>query len=246
MGVIRSSLWHEFDAAAPSLRTAPFGAGTADSSENVLTDRQRATLLAIAARLTLPPRMTLYTEGTPARWVFVAAEGVVKTLRELPSGKRRILGFLFPRDLFGLAERGRYVNTARTITRVVLFRLPLDTLRSTLERDSALNLRVLCKVTDALRRSQRQAIMVGRRDAPGRLAMFLLHIRDHAAADAAHPDHVALPMSRSDIADFLGLSAEAVSRATRALERQRLVEFDGRHLVRIVNPSRLAKLAGRL
>jgi len=229
-----------------AIRAEPFGAESSHPSTPLLTDRQREQLVAIAAKLTLPPRMMLYQEGAAARWLFVSAEGVVKTYRDLASGKRRIVAFLFARDIFGLAERGHYVNTARTVTRVVIYRVPIDLLRELLARDPSLNVPLLCKVTHELRRSQRQTLMMGRRDAAGRLAMFLQMLRDHGRVDLAHADLLDVPMSRSDIADYLGLSLEAVSRASRYLEDHRIIKFQHRHLVRLLDSRRLDRLAARL
>jgi CRP-like cAMP-binding protein len=226
----------------PSIRAIPF-LDTTPTAGPLLTDRQRQELVAIATRLRLPARMKLYNEAAPARWLFIVTEGAVKTFRDLPSGKRRVAAFLFPGDIFGLAESGRYVNSAQAITRVTLYRIPMDQLADLLRRDAELQFKVLCKVTHALRESQRRAIVVGRRDAAGRLAMFLLMIKTHLQGPAAHADRIPLPMSRSDIADYLALSLEAVSRASAELERRKLVAFENRNLARILDPKRLATLA---
>jgi CRP/FNR family transcriptional regulator len=80
-----------------------------------------------------------------------------------------------------------------------------------------------------------------RRDAAGRLAMFLAHMIDRDPSSPM-PSEVALPMTRSDIAGFLGLSLESVSRASAELTRRKLVKFEGRHVVRILDAPRFAKL----
>ena len=86
-----------------------------------------------------------------------------------------------------------------------------------LRRDPELQLAFLCKVTHELREAQRRAMAIGRRDAAGRLAMFLIMLRDHLGGRDADPNCVPLVMSRSDIADFLALSLEAMSRASADL-----------------------------
>jgi CRP-like cAMP-binding protein len=209
-----------------SIRAVPFNRSGGEGGRT-LTDRQRAVMLSIATRLQLPARTILYRESGPMDAVYVVAEGIVKSFRDLPSGKRRIAAFLFPSDLFGLAENGRYVNTAQAITRVTVYRLPSD------------------QLAHELRESQRRAILITRRDAPGRLAMFLRGVGRHLA-DVDEPDVIALPMSRSEIAEFLALSLETVSRATVALEKRGLVAFEGRHSVRILDPIRLGKLAAKV
>jgi CRP-like cAMP-binding protein len=227
---------------APSLRAVPFLRGAAGAETIALTDRQREQLARIGMRLRLPARMVIYREDSTADWVFAIAEGAVKTYRELPSGKRIVSAFLFARDLFGLAENGRYVNSAQAITRVTLYRLPLSELTVLLKHDPDLQFHFLAKVTHELRESQRRTILVNRRDAAGRLAMFVALMLSESVPTPETGREVPLPMTRSDIANFLGLSLESVSRAAAELERRGLVAFEHRHLARILDADRLAKL----
>ena len=229
----------------PSLRAVPFGAGAPREVVQLLTKKQQMQLAGIATRLRLPARMVLYREESPADWIFIVAEGVMKSFRDLPSGKRRVMAFLFPQDIFGLAESNRYVNTTQSVTPVTLYRLELSTLTAMLRRDSELEFQFLCKITHELRESLRQTLMVGRRDAAGRLAMFLrmLEQKSRPRSSASVLD---VPMSRSDIANYLGLSLEAVSRASRTLEGSGFVEFEGLHKARVLNRSKFEKLAASL
>ena len=183
----------------------------------------------------------VYREDTPAGWVFIIANGVVKSFRDLPSGKRRIAAFLFAEDIFGLAENGQYVNTAQAVTEVRLYRIPIDALERLFIYDGDLQLQFLCKVTHALRQSQRQKIVLTRRDAVGRVAMFLSML-EHRPAGAGVTPTINVPMSRSDIASYLGLSLEAVSRATATLARRRTVAFLDRHTVRILDRCRFKQI----
>lgn len=227
----------------PPLSAVPFLAPGADPSMDPLTPRQREELARIGTRLRLPARTMMYQEGSRARWVFAIAEGVVKSYRELPSGKRTVAAFLFARDLFGLAEDGRYENSVQAITRVTVYRLPVTELTVLLKHDSDMQFKFLVKVTHELRESQRRMIVLNRRDAAGRLAMFIALMREHQNLTASDKRVVELPMTRADIAAFLGLSPESVSRAAAQIARQRLVSFEGRHRVRVVNPAGLARLA---
>jgi CRP-like cAMP-binding protein len=214
----------------------------ADTETALLTDHLRKELARIAKPLQLPARAVIYREDARAHSVFAVLEGVVKSYRELPSGKRMISAFLFPGDLFGLAESGRYLNCAQAITRVTLHQLPLEKLIPLVKRDPELQFQFLSKVTHELRESHRRSTLIARRDAAGRLASFLLMMRRHRQTTRSDRE-VMLPMSRTDIADFLGLSREAVSRAAGLLQRRGIVAFEGRHLARIVDTGLLAKLA---
>jgi CRP/FNR family transcriptional regulator len=213
-----------------SVGAVPFDAD--DGSKPILTAAQRRRLMAIATRIRLAPRTTVYREGEPLSHIFIVGEGLVKSYRELASGKRRIVAFLHSRDVFGLAERGRYVNTTRTVTHSTIYRIPHGALMAAFQRDADLQFRFLCKVTEKLREAQRQAIVMGRLDAIGRVAMFFKMLEPHAARKTAD-SLIPLPMSRSDIAEYLGLSPEAVSRAIRRLALQKIISLQGRHTARI-------------
>jgi CRP/FNR family transcriptional regulator len=226
---------------APWIRATPFRKGVSELPARLLTDLQRQHLATLATRLHLPPRKIVYREGADATWVFFVAEGVVKAFRDLPSGKRRVTAFLVPGDIFGLAENGQYVNAVRTVTEATLFRIRTEELTDVLRRDPELGFQFLCKVTNDLRRAQRQTIVLGRRDARGRLAMFLGILEKHASGKS-DPDIIPVLMSRSDIADYLALSLEAVSRATRELATEGILRFEDRHTVRVTDRRRFQRL----
>ena len=229
----------------PSLRAIPgFAPGDA-SATPLLTDAQREQLAALATRLELQPRATIFREGTPAAHVFINSSGVVKSFRDLPSGKRRITSFWFSGDVFGLAERGKFVYTTQAVTAVTLYRIPVNELKSALLEDGHLQFQFLVKVTHEFREVQRQKVALTRRDAVGKVAT-LFSMLERQAGDIGVADTVAVPMTRSDIADFLGLSPEAVSRATRELTRRRLVAIPDRHTVRILDRTRFDLLVSKI
>ena len=224
----------------PALRGAPF---TAEGGGEIvlLTSAERERLIQIGARIRLPARMVIYREDSSADWVFAITDGCVKCYRDLPSGKRALSAFLFARDLFGLAENGRYSNTVQAITNVTMYRLPIMELANLLKQDGVLQFKFLSKVTHELRAAQRRAILINRRDAVGRFATFLTMMAPPGTG-TTDGQEVPLPMARSDIADFLGLSLESVSRSAAELERTGLVRFENRHLARILDGERMSKL----
>ena len=226
----------------PSMRAVPFLKSTADTIVR-LTPRQREQLLQIGVRVRLPGRAVIYREGAASDSVYVVAEGTVKCYRHLPSGRRALCAFLFSRDLFGLMEDGCYVNTAQAVSEVTLYRLPLEQLATLLKQDGDLQFQFLSKITHELRESYRRTILVSRRDAAGRLAMFLVLMAARLAPNTPDDAELTLQMSRSDMADFLGLSVESVSRASADLERRGIATLEGRHRARILDRSKLLKLA---
>jgi CRP/FNR family transcriptional regulator len=227
----------------PHIDSVPFLNVGSAAEPTLLTDFQRKTLEHIGERVHARAHAVIYDGGDRSDAVFVVIEGVLKSYRKLPSGKRVTSTFLFRHDIFGLAERGRYLNSVQAVTPVTLHQLPLAELVPLIKRDPRLQFKFLMKVTQALREAQRRAILIGRHDAIGRMAMFLMMMRRQHRLTVGHDYDVPLPMSRSDIASFLNLTSESVSRAARGLQQRGLVVFESRHLARILNPSTLAKLA---
>jgi CRP-like cAMP-binding protein len=219
----------------------PFLKHSRSEPVQLLSDAQRGQLMRRAAVRDFRARAMVYSAGAPATSVFVIGEGVVKSYRDLASGRRRIAAFLFPRDLFGLAEAGHYVNSVQTITPVRAYEIPVDALTDLFQREPGIELQFLCKIVHVLREAQHHAIIIGRRDAVGRLAMLLRLLQKQSLAHGR--TNIALPMSRSDIANYLGLSLEAVSRASRRLERQGIVEFVGLHEARVLDRPRFEAIA---
>jgi CRP/FNR family transcriptional regulator, anaerobic regulatory protein len=210
----------------------------------LLSDAQRQQLARRATVLTLPARTVVYRAGAPADCVFIIGNGVLKSFRDLPSGRRRIVLFLFARDLFGLAEAGRYVNTVQTITSARLYQLDVHALTELFQRDAALQLQFLCKTVHVLREAQHHTIITGRRDAVGRLAMLLRLLQQ--GAPKHNNRNVPIPMTRSDIANYLGLSLETVVRAARLLRSKGIVEFVDRYHARILDRQRFEALASNV
>jgi CRP-like cAMP-binding protein len=225
----------------PSLAAIPFRRLASTGPIELFSDTQRQQLLRQAVVRDFRARTIVYRADSPAEYVFIIGDGVVKSYRDLPSGRRRIAAFLFARDLFGLAESGRYVNTVQTITPVRAYALHIDALTELFAHDPDIEFSFLCKMVHVLREAQHHNIIVGRRDAMGRLAMLLRLLRKQDPARNLR--EIAVPMSKSDIANYLGLSLEAVVRATRRLELQGIMEFVGRHQVRILDHSRFEALA---
>jgi CRP-like cAMP-binding protein len=224
----------------PELQATPFLPPIRPDAP-LLTDEQRMRLAAIATRVRVASREIVYREETAAGSVFIIAEGVVKAFKDLPSGRRLVTAFLYPADVFGLAENGLYVRTAQVVTPALLYKFDVNVLIETLKNDGELQFKFLCKLTHELREAQRQTIAVGRKDALGKLAMFFRQLQQ-----PENSRDIDLPMTRSDIASYLGLSLESVSRATRALERRGVVCFPNRHMVRIIDQTQFDRIESSL
>jgi CRP-like cAMP-binding protein len=180
----------------------------------------------------LPSHTTVYREGDTPLNVFVVDAGLVKSFRELASGKAGIVAFLFPRDVFGLAEHGCYLNTTWTVTESTLYRISYDAVTAALHRDADPQFQFLCKFIQKLREAQRQSIVLRRNDPIGRLAMFLKML-ERNLTEPHHGAVIPVRMRRTDIAEYLGLPLDTVNRATRTLKLRNIVAFKGSHVARV-------------
>lgn len=232
--------------ARPKVQARPFCAEVDDGSKvhNLLTPAEQTELARIATVLEYrAANTTIYSEDEDAHFLYAIDKGIVRISRHSADGERQILAFMWPGDLIGLAERGHYVNSAETLTPATVYRFPFPRLRSLLLREPQLQLHLLIKAAHDLRTAQRQIIVLGRQDAYRRLASFLLDLRQHAAFHDRSTGGLRLPMSRLDIADYLGTSPETVTRAFARLEHDGLVSRASPRTLRVDDLVGLTRLA---
>jgi CRP-like cAMP-binding protein len=207
-----------------------------------LTARDREHLATISTRLRVRAGTTIFERGDPATAIYNITSGAACSFRTLSRQSRRVMAFLFAEDIFGLSRGGRYVNTVHALTPLTIFRIPLDALKTMLLRNPELQLHFLCKVTQALRESQRHTILIGAARPVARVSRFLVMM------EQAQPQHdadiVHLPMTREDIGDYLDLPTAGVGAALTDLAKRRIVSRDGAHRIRILDRRQLAALAG--
>jgi CRP-like cAMP-binding protein len=214
----------------------------ARNRHQLLSDEERARLAKIASIVRLRKGEEIYREGDEADASFNIVNGVVSAYQKSADGNH-IMAFLYPGDLFGLSEQGRYVNTARATTPVVAYKMPLAAVRRALDNNADLDVNVIIKLCEELRQAQRHAFILAQRRATTRLAMFL-DLQEHlqlSRGETAAEIH--LPMDRSSIADYLGLTLAAVGRAFRALTTRNIISLRDRHHVRVLDRAALDELA---
>src|SRR4051812_38750554 len=123
--------------------------------DNLLSAEQSASLAQIATVCEYRhPATIIYSEGEDAHFLYAVAKGCIRLSRSSAAGERQILAFMWPGDLVGLAEDGRYVNTAETVGAAILFRFPMADLESRMAHDPKLDLLLLIKAAHELRQAQ--------------------------------------------------------------------------------------------
>lgn len=186
----------------------------------------------------------VFFEGDPAEHLFVLTDGCIKLYKLLADGRRQITGFLLPSDFLGLAMRAQYAYTAEAVVRSSLCRFPKTKLEALMEEFPALEKRLLGVASNELASAQDQMLLLGRKTAQEKLASFLHTLSLRAVARGAAADRIDLPMGRADIADYLGLTVETVSRCFTRLRKQKMIDFMTPQMVMIRDPGEISVLAG--
>jgi CRP-like cAMP-binding protein len=229
----------------PSIAAVALWGSSKGKMAQLLTDEERARLSVIATVVRFKKGTQIYAEGAHADVVFNIVGGVVKTYRALPDGTTRISAFLFADDVFGLAEEGKYASSAKAVTAVTAYRLPVSALESRLRKDATLEFHVICKLCHDLREAQRHALLLGHRDALAKVAMFIQMLEHYQVARDENTKELYLPMSRSDVADYVGMSLEAVSRSFGSLSRRGVIALRNKRHVKILDRARLEMITSQ-
>lgn len=162
----------------------------------------------------------------------------------LPDGRRQISGFLYPGDYLGLADDGTYSQTAEAVVPSTLCCFSVNEMDELMDQHPALKDRLYVMTREALRQSRDNQLVLGRLAPVEKLASFLL-VLSAQAKRVGHPDNpVHLSMNRTDIADYLGLTIETVSRCFTKLRTQGLIHLPDANTVSILSHRSLSAVAG--
>ena len=193
------------------------------------------------ARTTLPVHVakgaTLYRAGEPAAALYEIAKGGVRTVLARPDGGKTMLGFLGAGGVFGLAAAARHTDTAEAIAPTLVYGFARERLAELARGSTAAACRLWELACAELKARAEQVVLLSRSDALGRLALFVRMMERGADGDT-----VRLAMMRGDIARYLGLSAEAVSRGFRALVERGIVRFHGARRLEVIDRRKLDAL----
>lgn len=198
-------------------------------------------LTAISSLQKKAPGETLFAEGDDADSVYEVVHGMLRLYKLLPDGRRLITGFLSSGHLLGLAPEGVCVYTAEAITEVTLCRYRRAAFERLIDEVPGFAKRLLAVTSHELRAAQDRMLLLGRKCATEKVASFLLLMADRQSDDSA--DEVDVPMTRSDIADYLGLTIETVSRTLTKLKHDGLIALATSARIEIRDRDRLEELA---
>lgn len=189
---------------------------------------------------------TLVEEGERRRRVYSLTSGMLRLVIGLPDGRRQITGFLLPGDYLGLADEDVYSATAEAVVPSSLCAFPVTEMDLLVARYPKLNERLFGFTRAALRHARENQMILGRLAPVEKLATFLLMLSQRAVEHRMAANPIAIAMSRSDIADYLGLTIETVSRSFTKLRSQGLIDLPDAHLVEIRDRKALEAVAGTM
>lgn len=189
---------------------------------------------------------TFVSEGETATHFFNITEGSVKVYKLMADGRRQITGFLFAGDLLGLAVNDTYTYSAEALTPVTVCRFPRRQLERLLDEFPKMEKRLLAIASNELAAAQEQMMLLGRKTAHERIASFLLMLARREERFGRSGDALRLTMTRTDIADYLGLTTETASRAFTSFKKRGWIELESGNNVALSDRDALEELAAGL
>ena len=206
-------------------------------------DDQLAVLHTIGRRRILRAGQVLIWAGDPSINCANLVSGALKVVREEADGRAQIVGLLFPGDFVGDLFVERADDTVVALAESDLCVYPRGALEPALRCHPAAERLLLRRALVTLGEARQWMLMLGRRQAPERLAAFLLDM-ERRIASAGASDGFELPMGRGAIGDVLGLTIETVSRQMTALRRAGLIALPGGRRVTLLDRRGLERIAG--
>lgn len=186
----------------------------------------------------------VFFEGDRALHVFAIREGNLRICRQLHDGRRVITGFLTKGDIVGVSFKNRYLYSAEALDDVAFQRQTKVAFEKQLLARPDLRPVLLSQLCDEVAAAQDQMVLLSCKSAEERLCSFLLARLRKCTAQGCKPNVVDLPMTRLDIADYLGLTIETVSRTVTKLAGQGILSAGRRHEILVLKKSALVQRAG--
>lgn len=184
---------------------------------------------------------TIFSEGEDAAYSYRVVTGAVRLSKMMPDGRRQIAEFALPGDFFGINWLEEHALTAEALSDVTLICYG----RGRLERLGDENREIRAELFSTLRHdlwaAQNHLVILGRQSAHERVASFLVQLMDRSK----HADKRAIdiPMTRQDIADYLGLTIETVCRSLTKLKQAGIIDIPSRHEIVVRNMAGLRRAA---
>jgi CRP/FNR family nitrogen fixation transcriptional regulator len=193
----------------------------------------------IGSRRTLARNEEIFAEGDPADCWYKIISGTVRLCKLMADGRRHVAEFYFSGDCFGLENMPERLFSAEAVSGVIVMRYPRRATEQLIDENPILARGLRNMTLRDLANAQIRMLMLGRMSAPERVATFLLDMFERRSVTRA----LDLPMSRNDIADYLGLTVETVCRVMSAFKRNGAIDIPTPHRIELRDRAALAAIA---
>jgi CRP/FNR family transcriptional regulator, nitrogen fixation regulation protein len=221
-----------------STRIAPRAQSRATEDFSEINPLTRAMQM-MGTAMSFPRNTEIFGENEPANYVYQVIGGSVRTYKILNDGRRQVGGFYLPGDIFGLEFADEHTFSAEAIADTKAILVKRSALTALAARNATISRELLAITGAELRRVQDHVLLLVK-SAQERVASFLLEMAERASAG----NTVELPMSRQDIADYLGLTIETVSRTLTGLESAAAIDVPASRRIVLRDRSALSQLNG--
>ena len=190
----------------------------------------------------LKAAQNLFREGDKAGHIYEVTSGVLRLTKVLEDGRRQVIAFGYPGDIIGFPHNGMYHTECDAISTTEVILHSIDDLESG-ERNPELHHRLVMATLKEISAMQDHFMMLGRKSASEKTASFLSVLMERTGKPLGAYTHFEFPMNRADIADFLGLTVETVSRTITMLRKSKLIALENSKSVIVLDEDALCDLA---
>jgi CRP/FNR family transcriptional regulator, anaerobic regulatory protein len=191
----------------------------------------------------MPAKEFVFMEGDAADHIYRIESGAVSLFKMLPDGRRQILGFGYPGDFIGLGVHEEHIMNAQTIKPTRISSMPISALHRVATSDPSLSFALYQAIAEELAATRHLMMTTGHRTASERVATFLFVLWRRRGGSSGTAQRLELPMTRADIADFLGLTIETVSRTFTKLKNRGLIDLPQSSQVELLDIDELQRVA---
>ncbi|MBZ0090321.1 MAG: helix-turn-helix domain-containing protein, partial [Thermoanaerobaculia bacterium] len=199
--------------------------------------------LGIGASRRLAPRELIFGEGDPRTHLYSVVEGVLCSYKLLSDGRRQIDAFYFPGEVVGIGVSGVHAVNAEAISPAVVRSVPIATVDRMVHSRPEFGWALLELASQQLAESSEHLLNLGKRSVHERVAAFLLSLAERGLRNGGDGCEVVLPMTRTDMADFLGMRLETISRCFNKFKWLGLIETPQPNLIILADRAGLERTA---
>jgi CRP/FNR family transcriptional regulator, nitrogen fixation regulation protein len=193
----------------------------------------------IGIRMSYASNMEIFGEGEPAEYLYEVVRGLVRGCMILSDGRRQIIGFHMPGDMFGIELDECHRFSAEAVNNATVLAVKRSIVMGLAAHDVDFARQLWAVTSREYQRAQNHIVILGCMSARQRVATFLLRMALHSYND----NEIELPMSRRDIADYLGLTIETVSRTTTQFENDALIGVASMRRIVLCDRAALTRVA---